>query len=188
MVLLLAGLVVFLGIHSLAIYAPQLRASLTARLGAGYRGVYSLIALAGLWMVVQGFREARLDPVVLYVAPAGLRHLTLLLMLPVFPLLVGAYLPGHIKARLKHPMLVATKLWAVAHLLVNGRLADVVLFGAILAWAVIDRISLKRRAAPPPPAPRALYDVIAVGVGLALYVAFVAGVHLRLFGVSPMGH
>ena len=109
-------------------------------------------------------------------------------MLPVFPLFLAAYLPGRIKTTLKHPMLVAVKLWALSHLLSNGMLADVVLFGGFLAWAVIDRISLKRRPLRPNPStsPGRFNDFIAIGAGLALYVIFLLWGHEHLIGVSPM--
>jgi uncharacterized membrane protein len=111
------------------------------------------------------------------------------LMVPVFPMLLAAYLPGRIQATLRHPLLVATKTWALAHLLATGRLADVVLFGAFLAWAVADRISLGRR---PPAAVRTLppgryNDWIAVLGGLGLYAAFLLGLHQRLIGIAPLG-
>lgn len=186
MQVLLFGLVLFLGAHSLAIVAPGLR----ARLGAGaYKGLVAVAAALGLWLTIRGFGTARQEPVVLYTAPAWMRHVTLTLMLPVFPLLLASQLKGHIRARLKHPMLVAVKLWAVAHLLVNGRLADVILFGAFLAWAVVDRISLKRRPGQPVPvpSPNALNDVIAVIAGLVLYGLFVMSWHASLIGVSPLG-
>ncbi len=112
-------------------------------------------------------------------------------MLPVFPMLFSAYLPGRLRTALKHPMLAATKLWAVAHLLANGTLADVLLFGGFLAWAVADRISLKRRPvrAPPMPlpAPSLRNDAIAIALGLAAYAWLLMGGHLRLIGVSPLG-
>lgn len=187
---LLAGMVLFFAAHSLAIGAPSLRAGLIARLGAGgYKGVSALVSLVGLWLIVRGFGAARPDSTVLYDPPTWMRHVVLALMLPVLPLLVAAQLKGHIRARLKHPMLVAVKLWAVAHLLANGKLADLVLFGGFLAWAVIDRISLKRRpdTRPPVSAPSVLHDAIAVVAGIVLYVLLVTGWHLRLFGVSPLG-
>jgi uncharacterized membrane protein len=109
-------------------------------------------------------------------------------MLPVFPLLLAAYLPGRIKAAVKHPMLTATKAWALAHLLVNGTVADVLLFGAFLAWAVADRIAVGRRSAPrrtPGAPPSGVNDVIAVIGGLALYVVFVVWAHQRFIGVPP---
>src|SRR5580698_42258 len=118
-----------------------------------------------------------------------MRHLSFLLMLPVFPLILAAYLPGRIKTATKHPMLAAVKFWALAHLLANGSLADVLLFGGFLAWAVMDRISFKRRpvqtklrTAPPGP----LNDVIAVVLGLAIYALLIMWAHVHLFGVSPL--
>ena len=155
-----------------------------------WKGAYALIALAGLIMLVYGYGFARLDPVVLYSPPAGLRHVALLLMVPVFPLLFAAYLPGRIQRWAKHPMLLAVKLWATAHLLANGTLADVVLFGAFLAWAVADRISVKRRAVPgsvPGAPPSRLNDYIAIFGGLLVYVVFLFWAHSRLIGVSPLG-
>jgi uncharacterized membrane protein len=189
MVWLVLGLILFLGIHSVAIVAPGWRDAQAMRLGdMPWKGLYSLIAIAGFVVLIVGYGLARQSPVVLYTPPAWTRHLALLLMLPVFPLLLAAYLPGRIQATLKHPMLVSVKLWAVAHLLANGTLADVLLFGGFLVWAVADRISVKRR--PPrktPAAPqRGLNDVIAVVGGLALYALFVMGGHRWLFGVSPV--
>jgi len=187
---LIAGLALFLGVHSLSIVAPAARDRWAARLGAGpWRALYGLVALAGFALLVHGYGLARQAPVVLYVPPSWARHLALLLMLPVFPLVLAAYLPGRIRATLKHPMLAGTKAWALAHLIANGTLAGVILFGSVLAWAVADRISLKRRT------PRALItapaggwnDWIAVVAGLALYVLFVKVLHLRLIGVSPLG-
>jgi uncharacterized membrane protein len=185
---LLIGLILFLGIHSLSIVAPGVRDRWAERLGVWtFKAVYSLVALAGFLLVWSGYSLARLEPTLLYVPPAGLRHLSALLMVPVFPLLLAAYFPGWISRVAKHPMLVAVKLWALAHLLANGMLADVVLFGSMLAWAVADRISLKRRAPranPSAPAWR-INDALVVLVGLALYVHFVMGAHARLFGVAP---
>lgn len=190
MSLLIAGLLLFLGIHSVAIFTPGLRAGAVERLGLWpWKGVYSLVAIAGFALIVIGYGQARMQPVWLYQPPAGLRHLSMLLMLPVFPLLLAAYLPGRIQRAAKHPMLVATKLWALAHLLVNGGLHDVLLFGGFLAWAVADRISVKRRAnvVPPPGAPATAWnDAIAVVAGLALYAGFVVWLHRALIGVSPM--
>lgn len=190
MSLLIAGLLLFLGIHSVAIFAPGLRASAIERLGLWpWKGVYSLIAIAGFALIAIGYGQARMQPVWLYQPPAGLRHLALLLMLPVFVLLLATYLPGRIQRAAKHPTLVATKLWALAHLLANGGLHDVLLFGGFLAWAVLDRISVKRRAnvVPPPGAPATVWnDAIAAVGGLALYVAFVGWLHRALIGVSPV--
>lgn len=188
MILLIIGLVVFLGIHSISIVAPQLRTRLVAALGPNpWRGLYSLVSAVGFGLILYGFHLSRLQPLVLYVPPLWLRHVTFLLMLPVFPLMFAAYLPGRIKTALKHPMLASVKFWALAHLLANGMLADVLLFGSFLVWAVFDRVSFKRR---PPQVmrtapPGRLNDAIAVVVGLAVYALFITWAHARLFGVAP---
>ena len=126
----------------------------------------------------------------LYVAPAWLYHVTAVLLLPVFVLFVAPYFPGRIRGATKHPQLIAVKLWATAHLLVNGTLADVLLFGSFLAWAVADRISLKRRPARAvPSAPESgMNDVIAIVLGLALYFAFAFWAHEALIGMRPLIH
>jgi uncharacterized membrane protein len=189
MALLVAGMIVFLGVHSIAIVAPNMRDRARVRLGEGtWKGIYALISLIGLVSIIYGFGLARQVPVVLYTPPQWMRHVTFLFMLPVFPLILAAYLPGRIKAVTKHPMLSAVKFWAFAHLLANGLLADVLLFGGFLAWAVIDRISLKRRLQSIHTAPAGRFnDVIAIVLGLALYGLFIGWAHARLFGVSPLG-
>jgi uncharacterized membrane protein len=190
MTLLIVGLVLFLGIHSVSIAAPAWRdAQVALRGDKVWKGLYTGVSIAGFVLLVVGYGMARQSPVVLYAPPPWMRHVTLLLMLPVFPLLIAAYAPGRIKAATKHPMLAATKLWAVAHLLCNGTLADVLLFGGFLAWAVADRISLKKRAARPIPGapPSPMNDVIAVVGGLALYALFLFKAHVWLIGVSPLG-
>jgi len=192
MLVLLAGLVIFLGVHCVSIVAPGWRAAQVERRGeATWKGLYSIASAVGLVLIVVGYGMARSEPVVLYNPPAGMRHLALLLMLPVFPLLFAAYLPGRIRRAARHPMLLAVKLWALAHLLANGTLADVLLFGAFLAWAVADRISVKRRspgeAHRAPAAPeRPFNDAIALVAGLAVYGLFLAGGHRWLTGVSPL--
>jgi uncharacterized membrane protein len=183
---LVFGLVLFLGVHSVAIVAPGWREVQVMRRGEKtWKGLYSLLAIAGFAMLIVGYGIARQSPVLVYEPPIWTRHLALLLMLPVFPLLFASYLPGRIKSAAKHPMLAAVKIWAFAHLLANGTLADLLLFGGFLAWAVVDRISLKHR--PPrsiPSAPaRPINDVIAVVGGLAVYAAFVLGLHQWLVGV-----
>src|SRR3984893_2275394 len=189
MSLLIVGLVLFLWVHSVAIFAPGLRAGTIHALGEGaWKGLYALASLAGFVLICYGFGLARQTPVILYSPPTWLRYVAVILMLPVFPLVLAAYLPGRIKTAAKHPMLAAVKLWAFAHLLANGMLADVLLFGAFLAWAVVDRISLKRRSTPKllRTAPRGPWnDVIAVVLGLASYALVIAWSHLRLSGVSP---
>ncbi len=190
MVVLLLGLLIFFTSHSVSIVNEPWRNRMVAKLGEErWMGLYSLAAIVGFLLIIWGYGLARYDPVVLYSPPAWMRHISILLLIPVFPLLLATYFPGRIKAATKHPMLLATKLWAFAHLLANGMLADVVLFGAFLAWAVVDRISMKRqteRAIPGLP-PAKMNDVIAVVAGLALYVAFVLWLHNWLIGVSPIG-
>ncbi len=188
MTLLILGLVLFLGVHSVSIVAPGWRDAMQARLGEGpWKGLYSLISIAGFALIVIGYGLARQSPVVIYTPPTWLRHLALLLLVPAFPLLLAAYLPGRIKTAAKHPMLLSVKLWAAAHLLANGNAADVLLFGGFLAWAVADRVSFKhrvQRALPGAPA-SAANDVIAVVGGLALYALFIFGGHAWLIGVAP---
>ncbi len=187
--ILLLGLIIFFAVHSLSIVNAPWRDRQAARLGESrWQAIYSLAALIGFGLIVWGYGLARQDPLVLYWPSVWLRHLALLLLVPVFPLLLAAYLPGRIQATVKHPMLAATKLWAVAHLLANGMLADVLLFGAFLVWAVVDRVSLKRRAPQSVPGapPSKANDLIAVAGGLALYVAFVLWLHVWLIGVSPI--
>jgi uncharacterized membrane protein len=191
MVTLILGLVLFLGVHSTAIVALPWRNAMVAKLGlVGWKAVYGVLSLVGLALIVVGYAAARMEPVVLFVPPFWLRHVTLLLMVPFFTLLIAAYLPGRIKSTLKHPMLVAVKLWALSHLLANGMLADLLLFGTFLAWAVIDRISVKRRPVINPVAtpPQGITnDLIAIVVGLGLYVVFLLWGHTHLIGVSPIG-
>jgi uncharacterized membrane protein len=187
---LILGLVLFLGAHSTSIVAPAWRDAMAARLGQWpWKLLYAAVAIAGFVLILRGYAAARLEPVPLWVPPAPMRHVAATLMLPVFILLLAAYLPGRIKSAAKHPMLVATKLWAVAHLLSNGMLADVVLFGAFLVWAVADRISLNRRPARPIPGapPSKLNDVIAVVGGIGLYGLFAFVLHARWIGVAPFG-
>jgi len=151
-----------------------------------WKEIYGLVAVAGLYLIVRGYGLAWLDPVVLYSPPPWLRYPVLLLLLPVFPLLLAAYLPGRIQHATKHPMLVAVKLWATAHLLVNGTLPAVVLFGSFLIWAVADRISLKHslpRPVPHVPETR-INDGFAVVIGLACYAAFALWLHARLIGAA----
>lgn len=189
MIQLVVGLVIFLGIHSVSIVARPWRNAMVARVGAGpWKAGYSLISLLGFVLMIGGYSAARLEPSLLYVPPVGLRHVAGLLMLPVFPLLFATYLSGRLKRWAKHPMLVAVKFWALAHLLANGMLADVLLFGSLLLWAVLDRISVKRRGEAPAAAEgKVLNDVLAIVLGLAVYGIFVMGGHLKLFGVSPFG-
>jgi len=187
MTTLITGLILFLGVHSISNVAPRWRDRCAASLGEkAWQGIYALIALIGLVLIVRGFGIARQMPVIIYIPPAWLRDTAIVLLAPVFPLLLAAYLPGKIRSAVRNnPMLVATKLWALAHLCANGALADIVLFGSFLAWGAFTRISLKfrtPRAAPTLPASD-LNDVIALVAGLALYIAFIRGGHLMLIGM-----
>ena len=186
MIFLVIGLIVFFSMHSISIVNEPWRNSLEAKFGAaGWKGIYSVISLAGFVAICWGYGVARQDPVVLYSPPAWAHYVVILLMLGVFPLFLAANLPGRIKSAAKHPLLAATKLWALAHLLANGTLADVLLFGSFLAWAVADRVSMKHRtqrrimSAPATP----FNDIAAVVVGLVIYALFVVWGHEALFGV-----
>jgi len=188
MVTFLTGLLIFLGTHSISIVNDQWRNRMAAKLGEiQWKGIYSLVSIVGFFMIIKGYGLARYDSAVLYTPPVWLQHISLILLLPVFPLLVAAYLPGHIKSAAKHPMLLAVKLWAVSHLLANGTVISVILFCSILAWAVIDRISLKHRNQRSiPKAPVTKYnDILVLVIGIGLYIVFILWLHALLIGISP---
>ena len=190
MTILILGLCLFLSMHSLGFLAPAWRGQMVARLGqTGWQGIAGLVGLVGFILIVWGYGLARAAPLNIYSPPIWTRHLSLQIMLPVFPLLLATYLPGRIQAAVVHPMLTAVIIWALAHLTANGNLADLLLFGGFLAWALTDRISLLTRQAPAVQgAPRRkANDLIALGAGLALYVVFLLWAHKWLFGVSPLG-
>ena len=185
MILLILGLAVFIGIHLVPTQA-NVRAGGVARFGeGGYKGLFTLAAFIGLALIIYGFGQARFaassNPQ-LWVPPAWTRHATMTLMLPVFILLATAYLPGRISAAVKHPMLLSVKLWAFAHLLISGRLAQLLLFGGLLAWAIFDRISVKRRGIAIKSGPARNY-IIAVVIGLVAYVFMLKWGHTLLIGV-----
>ena len=185
---LMTGLVIFLGVHSISIVNPGWRDRTVDKIGEWpWKGIYSLLSILGFVLIVWGYGLARYDPVVFYVPPAWLRHIALFLMLPVFPLLIAAYLPGRIKSVITHPMLTSIKIWAFAHLLANGNLADILLFGSFLVWAIADRLSMKRREVRviPGAPPSKLNDTIAVVAGLGLYLIFILWLHEWLFGIRP---
>ena len=192
MLVLIIGLILFLGVHSVRIVAPDFRRSRLAAMGEGkWKGLYSLISLVGFVLLIWGYGIARQDPVVFWLAPTWAGHLVALLMVPALILFVASQLPaGRIKAATKHPQLLAVKIWATAHLIVNGDLASLLLFGSFLAWAVVDRISEKRRflrgETKNPVAGPLKWDVIAVVGGLVVYLAFVLKLHVWLFGVLPI--
>lgn len=187
MTYLVLGLVLFLGAHSLPMFASA-EAGLKIRLGeAAFKGIFSVVSAVGVVLIVIGYGSARLEgPALLYDPPVWIAHLVMLLMLPVFILLLSTYLPGKIKAAAKHPMILAVKIWAFAHLLANGDAASVLLFGGFLAWAVADRISLKRRGKRGGVAVgegSTRNDIAAIVGGLAVYALFVWQLHSWLIGV-----
>lgn len=190
MEILIAGLVLFLGVHSISIINAAWRDRKVEQYGVtAWQGIYSVLSIIGFVLIVNGYDMARHDATVLYHSPEWMRYIAIFLQIFIFPLLVATYLPGRIQQTTKHPMLVATKIWAFSHLLANGSLVDVVLFGGFLTWAVVNRISLKQRTSLPVPVVLSsrYNDAIAIVVGLGLYVFFVLWLHAQLFGVSPLG-
>jgi uncharacterized membrane protein len=193
MTLLVLGLIVFIGVHAFTM-ARTTRAGLVARVGEGaYKGVYSVVSLAGLVMISVGFGQYRAAGYIpVWDPPVWTRHLALILVWVAFVLVAAAYLPGRIKAFAKgHPMLLGLKVWAVAHLLANGDLGSILLFGSILAWAVAARISVKRRdEAAAHGAPAALggwrNDILALVIGTLAYGVFVVWLHPWLIGVPVL--
>ena len=190
MTILLAGLVIFLGAHSVRIFGEGWRSRTIDRLGANaWKGLYSLVSGIGLVLIIWGFGLARQQPVQVWSPPTGMRHLASLLILVSFVLLAAAYVPGNrIRARLRHPMVLGVKLWALAHLLANGNLAHLTLFGAFLVWAVLDFRAARGRdrlagTAPEPGSAGATGVTVAIGVGA--WIAFSLWLHGLLIGVRP---
>ena len=192
MTALILGLVIFLGAHSVRIFGEGWRSSTRQRIGENaYKGVYTLASLAGFALLVWGFGQARQQPVLLWTPMVWTRHVAALLMLVSFVLLAAAYVPGNgIKARTKDPMILGVKTWALAHLIANGTLADVVLFGSFLAWAVLDfRAARQRRKAGREPAPSTpasgARTAVTVVAGVVAWAAFAFWLHGLLIGVRP---
>lgn len=192
MEMLIMGLVLFLGLHSVRMGADHWRTQMLSLLGErGYKALYSAAAALGLALVVWGFSVARQDAATLWTPPVALRHSASLLTLAAFVLVTAAYVPAnHFKVWLGHPMLAGTALWALAHLLANGKGVDVLLFGSFLVWAVLDFNACRRRDRAQQrtaPAGTARGTALAVVVGGALWVLFALVLHARLMGVSPLG-
>ena len=188
---MILGLVLFLGIHALTTQR-SLRARLIGGVGeGGYKIGYSLISALGLALIVWGFAKYRATGWIdVWTPPTAMKHITVALMLPAVILVVAAYIRGRIYTTLKHPMLAGVKLWAASHLLANGDLGSIILFGSFLGWAVFDRISLKRRTdagAPPIPVGGPGNDLIAVAVGLIAYLALAFAFHPVAIGVPVVG-
>jgi uncharacterized membrane protein len=175
LLVLVIGLALFLGAHVFVTCRAE-RAAVTARIGEGpYKALFALVSFIGLGLIVYGFAQYRATGwIEVWSPPSWTRHVAAVLVWPAIICVVAAYIPGDIKRVLKHPMLVGVKLWALAHLIANGDLGSIILFGSILAWAVFDRITLKRRSdpgAPPIPVGGRRNDIIAVAVGTLLYLA-----------------
>lgn len=185
MLWLIAGLIVFLGIHSVRMVAPGFRNGMLEKRGeAVWKGLYSLVSIAGFVLLVWGYGQARLETVYLYEPPVWAKHVATLLMVLSFILLAASQLPaGHIKKAVKHPMLLGVKIWAFAHILANGDLASLILFLAFLGWAVWNRIAVKKRGDPVFSDVSARYDVIAVVAGVVFAVLFVMWLHAWLIGM-----
>jgi uncharacterized membrane protein len=191
LLVMILGLVLFLGVHTVTT-RRNLRAGLIGSWGeGGYKISYALLSLAGLALIVWGFAWYRATGWInVWDPPKALKHLTVALMLPAVILVVASYIRGRIFTALKHPMLAGVKLWAAAHLLANGDLGSIILFGSFLGWAVFDRISLKRRAdsgAPPIPVGGIGNDAIAVTVGIVAYLALAFAFHPVVIGVPVVG-
>jgi uncharacterized membrane protein len=192
MSVLILGLILFLGVHSVRIVAEGWRGAVIARIGERpWKLAYTVAAIAGFVLIVWGYGLARQQPVVLWVPPVWTRHLAALLTVPAFVMLAAAYGPPNaIRARLKHPMLLGTKTWALAHLMANGNLADVLLFGGFLLWAVLCFRSARRRdalAGRTLPAGSVGGTIVAVVVGLAAWAGFAFWAHGAWIGVRPFG-
>ena len=198
MALFVLGLVLFLACHSVRIVSEDWRTATRLRLGEkAYKGIYSLASIVGFVLLVYGFGLVRWDSPMLWAPPMAMRHIAVLLMLVSMVLLVATYVPNNaFKARLHHPMILSVKVWALAHLLANGRVADVILFGAFLVWAVLDFRAARqrdRRAAeavqesPLEEAPVASNNGRVVLIGVVAWLALLLGGHTWLFGVSPIG-
>jgi uncharacterized membrane protein len=188
---MILGLALFLGVHALTTQR-ELRARVIASSGeGGYKIGYSLVSTLGLVLIVWGFAHYRATGMwEVWTPPTALNHLAVALMLPAVILVVASYIRGRIYTTLKHPMLTGVKLWAAAHLLANGDLGSIILFGSFLGWAVFDRISLKHRAdsgAPPIPVGGPGNDLIAVAVGLVAYLALAFAFHPVVIGVPVFG-
>ncbi|HCA23213.1 MAG TPA: NnrU family protein [Pseudomonas sp.] len=192
MLLLILGLILFLGMHSARLFVADKRASFIAAKGPlAWKGIYALVSIVGFVLIIYGYGQARMSPTWLWISPVWTRHLAALLTIPAFILIVATYIPGScIKARVGHPMLLGVKFWALAHLIANGSLADLLLFGGFLAWATaLFVVSRKRdRAAGVSYGKgKPVMDAVVVVVGLVAWAAFAFYLHGAWIGVKPMG-
>lgn len=192
MTMLLLGLLIFLGVHSIRVFAEGWRTNMRQKMGENaFKGLVSVISIVGFALIVWGYGAARQQPVALWASPVWTRHLAALLTLPAFVMLVAAYIPGNaIKARLHHPMVIAVKVWAAAHLLANNTVADLLLFGGFLVWAALSfRAARQRdRSAHTVYAPGRMMPTLAVVlVGLVAWAGFAFWAHAAWIGVRPFG-
>ena len=196
---LILGLILFLGAHSVRIWADGWRNQTIEAYGEkAFKGVYALVSILGFYLLVVGYGEARLQPLALWNPPIFTKHISMLLMLLSSILLIAAYIPrNHFKMRLKHPMVLSVKVWALSHLLANGNLADLVLFGSFLIWAVLnfrsararDRAQVQNSDAneEAPLKPNLLATLIALFGGMGLWAVITFVLHAKVVGVAPMG-
>jgi len=189
MIWLALGLTLFLGIHLIRALAPQWREAQIARLGdKGWKGLYTLVSLIGFGLILWGFSQARFSTVALWPPIRGMNHLAAALVLIAMILMAAAYVPrNHFKAKLQHPMTLSVKVWAFAHLLANNTLADVMLFGSFLVWAILVFRAARRRPAPVLAAPTAAGTAATVVAGVALWAVFAFWLHAAWLGVAPLG-
>jgi uncharacterized membrane protein len=191
LLVMILGLVLFLGIHTVTTQRELRARAITSMGEGGYKIFYALVSLLGLALIVWGFADYRATGWIdVWYPPKWMKHLTVALMLPAVILVVASYIRGRIYTTLKHPMLAGVKLWAAAHLIANGDLGSIILFGSFLGWAVFDRISLKHRAdagAPPIPVGGLGNDLIAVAVAIVAYLALAFAFHPVVIGVPVIG-
>lgn len=192
MTLLIIGLLLFLGTHSARILAEENRKQMIADHGEiKWKISYSIVSIIGLALIIWGYGQTRLDPVYLWFPPVWTKHVASLLTIPAFILLVAAYVPGtKIKAMLGHPMAAGVKLWALAHLIANGTLADLLLFGSFLVWSIASFTTSRKRdqrEGKTHPSGSIVKDAIAIVIGLAAWFVFVRHLHVMLFGIAPFG-
>ncbi|MGY3603883.1 NnrU family protein [Bradyrhizobium sp. Leo121] len=191
LLVMILGLILFFAVHTLTTQRGLRARCIDAMGEGGYKIAYSVVSAVGLALIIWGFARYRATGWIdVWYPPTFLKHITIALMLPAVILVVASYIRGRIYTTLKHPMLAGIKLWAAAHLLANGDLGSIILFGSFLAWAVFDRISLKHRTdagGPPIPVGGAGNDAIAVAVGVIAYVALAFAFHPVVIGVPVVG-
>lgn len=188
MTLLILGLLLFLGGHLVRVVAPAFRERMMDRMGTwGWKAVYSVPSIVGFVLLIIGYDQVRWTSPVLWESPQWTRMVATLVMAPALVIFLSAYLPGKIRDGLRHPMLIAVVLWAVVHLLANGRVADLILFGSFLAWSLVVLAASWRRPWQPKAGPNGpVFDLVAVLVGIAAWMLLIRGGHAVLFGM-PVG-